>query len=156
MTHVAEVRLWGRTIGAVSLLDGEDVAAFEYAEPFTHSGIEIAPLTLPLSTRVYRFTDLATTTFHGLPGLLADSLPDKFGHALIDAWLASQGRQPDSFNVIERLCYTGKRGMGALEFLPAIGKQESTSRRLEIDQLVDLASAILSQRDALNTFIDPR
>ena len=105
MSSIAEVRLWGRTIGAVVLEEGRDVAAFEYDAAFTRSGIEIAPLTMPLSRRVYTFPELARTTFYGLPGLLADSLPDKFGNVLIDAWLATQGRQPDSFNAVERLCY---------------------------------------------------
>ena len=76
---------------------------------------------MPLSDRVYEFPALPRKTFHGLPGLLADSLPDRFGNALIDAWLATQGRTPESFNAVERLCYTGARGMGALEFAPAIG-----------------------------------
>ena len=118
MSDVAEVRLWGRTIGAVALEAGSDVAAFEYDPAFARSGIEIAPLTMPLSRRVFRFPELPRETFHGLPGLLADSLPDKFGHALINAWLARQGRPPASMNAVERLCYTGNRGMGALEFRP--------------------------------------
>lgn len=121
MSTVAEVRLWGRTIGAVSLLEGEEVAAFEYDADFAQSGIQVAPITMPLSRKVYRFPELARATFLGLPGLLADSLPDKFGNALINAWLATQGRRPDSFNALERLCYTGARGMGALEFAPASG-----------------------------------
>src|SRR3989344_2242578 len=120
MSTVAEVRLWGRTIGAVSLEEGDEVAAFEYDPAFAGSGIEISPLTMPLSNRVYTFPELSRKTFYGLPGLLADSLPDKFGHVLINAWLATQGRQPDSFNVVERLCYTGERGMGALEFPPRL------------------------------------
>ena len=131
MSTLAEVRLWGRTIGAVSLLDGEDVASFEYDAAFAQSGIQVAPMVMPLSRRVYRFPELSRPTFFGLPGLLADSLPDKFGNALIDAWLASQGRQPGSFNAVERLCYTGERGMGALEFAPAIGpraKQDHAHR----------------------------
>ncbi len=106
MTTLAEVRMWGRTIGAVSLSDGEDTAAFEYDPAFVKSGIEVAPLTMPLSHKVFTFPHLSRQTFHGLPGLLADSLPDRFGNALINAWLASQGRQPDSLNALERLCYT--------------------------------------------------
>ncbi|MEZ5504352.1 MAG: HipA N-terminal domain-containing protein [Halioglobus sp.] len=121
MSTVAEVRLWGKTIGAVSLQDGEDVASFEYDAAFAQSGIQVAPIAMPLSRRVFRFPELASQTFLGLPGLLADSLPDRFGNALIDAWLASQGRPAHSFNAVERLCYTGERGMGALEFAPAIG-----------------------------------
>lgn len=150
MTTVAEVRLWGRTIGAVSLAEGEDVAAFEYDAQFAQSGIKIAPLTMPLSRRVYRFPELSRQTFLGLPGLLADSLPDKFGNALIDAWLASQGRSPESFNAVERLCYTGARGMGALEFAPVIGPPARQSTPVEVERLVVLATEVLTHRDALD------
>lgn len=149
MITLAEVRLWDRTIGAVSLPEGEDIAAFEYAPEFAASQIQVAPLTLPLSRSVYRFPELSRKTFHGLPGLLADSLPDKFGNALINAWLASQGRGPESFNAIERLCYIGNRGMGALEFRPTLGPTAATSHKVEVDQLVELASQILSQRNQL-------
>jgi len=149
VTTVAEVKLWGRTIGAVSLLDGDPVAAFEYDGEFARSGIQVAPLVMPLSRRVYRFPELPRQTFLGLPGLLADSLPDKFGNALINAWLATQGRQPDSFNAVERLCYTGQRGMGALEFAPAIGPAPKQSRRIQVDRLVELASEVLSHRGDL-------
>jgi serine/threonine-protein kinase HipA len=149
MSTVAEVRLWGRTIGAVSLQDGEDVAAFEYAREFVYSDIQVAPIMMPLSSRVYRFPELSRETFLGLPGMLADSLPDRFGNALIDAWLALQGRPHASFNVIERLCYTGQRGMGALEFFPAIGPGAGPAERIEIDKLVELASQVLTQRHAL-------
>ena len=149
MSTVAEVRLWGRTIGAVLLDEGKDVAAFEYDPSFARSGIEISPLTMPLSNRVYAFPELSRKTFYGLPGLLADSLPDKFGHVLIDAWLATQGRQPDSFNVVERLCYTGERGMGALEFAPATGPKARQASRIQIDKLVELASEILTHRNNL-------
>jgi serine/threonine-protein kinase HipA len=150
VTTVAEVRLWGRTIGAVSLADGETVAEFQYDPAFAASGIEVSPLTMPLATRVYRFPELAPNTFYGLPGLLADSLPDRFGHALVDAWLASQGRTPDSFNAIERLCYTGARGMGALEFRPARGPAARQASRVDIDRLVQLASEILTHRNTLD------
>jgi serine/threonine-protein kinase HipA len=149
MSTIAEVRLWGRTIGAVVLADGRDVAAFEYDAAFARSGIEIAPLTMPLSRRVHTFPELSRTTFYGLPGLLADSLPDKFGNALINAWLATQGRQPDSFNAVERLCYTGQRGMGALEFAPAIGPRTRQASRIQIDRLVELASDVLTHRNDL-------
>ncbi len=149
MSRVIEVRLWGRSIGAVSLADGDEVARFEYDPAFLGSGIEIAPLMMPLASRVYRFPELSRQTFHGLPGLLADSLPDKFGNALIDAWLATQGRQADSFNALERLCYTGERGMGALEFSPAIGPQARQANQIQIDMLVELASQVLSHRNNL-------
>ena len=149
MSTIAEVRLWGRTIGAVALETGNDVAAFEYDPAFAQSGIEISPLTMPLSRRVYTFPGLSRTTYYGLPGLLADSLPDKFGNALIDAWLATQGRQPGSFNAVERLCYTGARGMGALEFAPAIGPKARQASRIQIEKLVELASDVLTHRNNL-------
>ncbi len=149
MSTLAEVRLWGRTIGAVSLQDGEDVASFQYDAAFAQSSIQVAPILMPLSSRVYRFPELSRPTFHGLPGLLADSLPDKFGNALIDAWLASQGRQPGSFNAVERLCYTGERGMGALEFVPANGPAARQTTHIEVSQLVELASEVLTQRNNL-------
>lgn len=149
MTALAEVKLWGKTIGAVLLQDGDDVASFEYDAAFAQSGIQVAPLVMPLSRRVHRFPALSRTTFHGLPGLLADSLPDKFGNALIDAWLASRGRQADSFNAIERLCYTGQRGMGALEFAPATGPAAKQTTGIEVSQLVALASKVLTHRNNL-------
>ncbi len=149
MSTVSEVRLWGRTIGAVALEEGREVAAFEYDPAFAGSGIEIAPLTMPLSDQVYAFPELSQMTYQGLPGLLADSLPDRFGNALIDAWLATRGRAPASFNAVERLCYTGKRGMGALEFEPSIGPKARKANRIQVDQLVALASEILAHRNHL-------
>ena len=146
MTTLAEVQLWGRTIGAVALEDGNAYAAFQYDPAFAQSGIEVSPITLPLSNQVYVFSQLPQKTFRGLPGLLADSLPDRFGDALIDAWLATQGRPPGSFNAVERLCYTGARGMGALEFVPSIGPKQKRAEKIEIDALVRLASEILTQR----------
>ena len=149
MSTVAEVKLWGRTIGAVALADGAEAASFEYDPAFAQSGIEIAPLTMPLARRVYSFPALARDAFHGLPGLLADSLPDRFGNALINAWLATQGRSPESFNAVERLCYTGTRGMGALEYAPALGPKARKATHIEIDRLVELASEVLTHRNNL-------
>lgn len=150
MSTVAEVRLWGRTIGAVSLEEENNISAFEYAPEFVQSGMGISPVTIPLSHRIYAFPELSRETFHGLPGLLADSLPDKFGNTLIDEWLARQGRTPESFNPVERLCYTGDRGMGALEFAPAIGPVTRKVAQIEIDKLVELASEILTHRDDIS------
>jgi len=141
--------LWGRTIGAVSLEDGAAAATFEYDPAFISSGIEVAPLMMPLSGRLYSFPSLRPETFHGLPGLLADSLPDRFGNALIDAWLARSGRMPESFNAVERLCYTGSRGMGALEYAPATRLAAPGASRIEVDQLVKLASEVLTHRNNL-------
>ena len=153
---IARVRLWGRTIGAVAVEEGRDHAAFQYDPGFAASGIELSPLAMPLSDRVYEFPALPRNTFHGLPGLLADSLPDKFGNALIDAWLATQGRAPGSFGAIERLCYTGTRGMGALEFAPVLGLRPRTATSVRIDALVRLASDILTHRDEMQaTFACP-
>ncbi len=149
MSTLAEVRLWGTRIGAVSLPDGATTAAFEYDPGFLRSGIEVAPLTMPLAPRVYSFPALPRATFRGLPGMLADSLPDRFGNALINTWLASRGRAPDSFNAVERLCYTGTRGMGALEFAPVNGPDPPTSEVVEVAELVTIASEILSQREEL-------
>ena len=146
---IAEVKLWGRTIGAVTMETGDRAAAFQYEPAFARSGIQLSPITMPLSSRVYSFPALPAVTFHGLPGLLADSLPDKFGNALIDAWLATQGRTPESFNAVERLCYTGTRGMGALEFAPALGPTSRTASKVEIDALVQLASDVLTHRHQL-------
>jgi serine/threonine-protein kinase HipA len=150
MTTLAKVILWGRTIGAVSLEDSNEIAAFQYTPEFIGSGIEVSPITMPLGNSIYQFPELPRNTFHGLPGLLADSIPDKFGNALIDAWLARQGRTPGSFNAVERLCYTGSRGMGALEFVPSKGPQAKSTQLLDIDILVQLASDILRQRNELN------
>ncbi len=154
MTTTAEVRLWGRTIGAVTLEDDRDYAAFQYEPDFAGSGIQISPLVMPLASDVYSFPALPRPTFHGLPGLLADSLPDKFGNALINAWLATRGRLPDSFNAVERLCYTGTRGMGALEFSPQLGPRPRQAKEIQVDALVSLASEILTQREDFKASFD--
>ena len=131
--------------------EGRDYAAFQYDPAFARSGIEISPLTMPLSERVYEFSALPRDMFHGLPGLLADSLPDKFGNALINAWLATQGRTPESFEAVERLCYTGTRGLGALEFAPGLGPKPRKAVKIEIAALVRLASEVLSHRGELKS-----
>lgn len=146
---ITRVELWGRTIGAVSMSEGREYAAFQYDPEFAGSGIEVSPFTMPLSDRVYEFPHLPRPTFYGLPGMLADSLPDKFGNALIDAWLATEGRTPESFHALDRLCYTGKRGMGALEFAPVLGPRARTATKIEIDALVRLASEVLTHRVGL-------
>ena len=154
MNTLAEVIMWGRVIGAVSLVDGAEYAAFQYTPEFAASGIEVSPITMPLSNQVYVFPQLPRQTFHGLPGLLADSLPDKYGNALINAWLAAQGRTAEEFNVIERLSYVGSRGMGALEFAPLSGPVVRLTQKLEVDALVQLASDVLNRRSDLHTNIE--
>jgi serine/threonine-protein kinase HipA len=156
VSTVAEVRLWGSSIGAVSVNGPGEIATFEYAAAFRRSGIEVAPLMMPLAGQMYSFPDLRKESFHGLPGMLADALPDTFGNAVIDAWLASQGRLPQDIDAVERLCYTGTRGIGALEFKPAHGPQSRTSTVLKVDSLVTLASEVLSNRENLQaSFADP-
>lgn len=150
----AEVILWGTKIGTVALADDSPVATFRYDRDFLNSGIEVSPIAMPLSTRQYSFSGLSQETFHGLPGLLADSLPDRFGNAVINQWLAQQGRSPDSFNAVERLCYTGKRGMGALEFNPVLGPSNDNNEKLNVDSLVELASDILIKRNELHITVD--
>lgn len=153
MTTLAEVKLWGRTIGAVSLEDGENIASFQYDPEFVNSKIEISPVAMPLSNKVYSFPELPYPSFRGLPGLLSDSLPDRFGNLLINEWLARQGRTADSFNAVERLCYTGRRGMGALEYSPILGPEFSGTDEIQVDALVTLASEILSHRNSLQASI---
>lgn len=146
--EVVEVWMWGRRVGAAAWLPDRSAASFEFDRDFQRSGIQLAPLQMPLGSRVFSFPALARQTFHGLPGLLADSLPDKFGSALIDTWLARQGRSPQDFSTIERLSYIGTRGMGALEFRPAL-REEEESVELEIQELVSLAGAVQEGREAM-------
>jgi len=151
---VAEVSLWGRRVGAVSWDSQPGRASFEYDKDFQESGIEIAPFHMPLGPEIYSFPALGFESFKGLPGLLADSLPDDFGNKLINTWLAQQGREPDSLNSVERLCYIGSRAMGALEYAPVIGERRNNPKKLDVSKLVELASDILSQRDEFKTELD--
>lgn len=149
----AAVKLWGRTIGAVIWDPNRAYGIFEYEEQFAQSGIEVSPITMPASRRIYQFPELRES-FHGLPGLVADSLPDKFGNRLIDAWLASHARESGSMNPVERLCYIGRRGMGALEFEPTAGPQDDHDSRLDIGALTEVANKVLSKRGELNGIIN--
>lgn len=149
MADDARVKLWGSDIGAVTWLPDQEIGVFQYVPDFLESGIQLSPLMMPLRESPYAFPNLARNTFRGLPGLLADSLPDKFGNAVIDAWLASRGRTADSFHPVERLCYTGSRGMGALEFEPALNVNAGKGNTLEVDALVELANQVLDERKTL-------
>ena len=145
----AAIHLYQTLIGAVTWDDARELGVFEYAPEFINSGIGISPITLPLRAGRFTFPNLPRETFKGLPGLLADSLPDTFGNLLIDQWLARQGRLPQSFNPVERLCYLGTRAMGALEFQPSLlpaGPVET----LQLDALVQLANEALASRDNLH------
>ncbi len=141
--------MWGRMIGAVLWDRERHIAAFEYTPEFQRSGIELSPVRMPLSDRVYRFPSLRDTAFRGLPGLLADSLPDDFGNAIIDQWLIREGRDRAGFSPVERLCYIGQRGMGALEFRPAMRHTAGGSTAIDIDALTELAQHVLDLRDGL-------
>ena len=154
MISTALVKLWGTVIGAVSLDDTQRTAAFEYDSAFLSSGIEVSPIVMPLKKGVYTFPSLSYESFHGLPGLLSDSLPDKFGNELINVWLAKQGRLPESFNAVERLCYTGTRGMGALEYEPAVSSLVEESSQIQVSELVELASMVLSNRKNLKVVLE--
>ena len=145
----AQVWLWERSIAAVTWLPDRELAAFQYTSDFIESTIAVAPLTMPLRAAPYEFSALPRSSFHGLPGLLADSLPDKFGHQLIDAWLATQGREPQSMNPVERLCYVGERAMGALEFRPSMTTSRNSGDRLQLDSLVELVNLVINERSGL-------
>ncbi len=160
----AKVLLWGRQVGAVAWDTDRGLASFEYAPSFLREGFDISPLVLPRKPGIFSFPGLDRNTYYGLPGLLADSLPDKFGNTLIDAWLAREGRSREDFSPVERLCYIGTRGMGALEFKPAIRPRETRSVTIEIGRMVELAQLVVDNRaemlvnlkhdaDALDTII---
>lgn len=153
MNNDAAVKLWGSAIGAVTWDEKRETGIFQYDPDFLHSGIEISPLMMPLNEFPYEFPALPKVTFKGLPGLLADSLPDKFGNKLIDSWLATQGRPPLSFHPVERLCYIGRRGMGALEFEPVLSDHSNSKSNIEIAKLVALANHVLDERAGLSGFL---
>jgi len=144
---VAAVTLWGARIAAVSIEDGARYATFQYDPAFARSGIQIAPVRMGLRAQPYSFPGLPEDAFSGLPGLLADSLPDRWGTALVNAWLASQGREQSSFDVVQRLCYVGTRGVGALEFQPSHEPTLADGVDLQVDALVRLASEVLAERE---------
>ena len=146
---LAEVILWGRVIGAVAWDAARGRGGFEYAAEFVPSGIQVSPLTMPLRRGVFEFPELPFASFHGLPGMLADALPDRFGNLLIDQWLVRQGRVPEDFNPVERLCYQGARGMGALEFRPSMRAGRDVAAPLEVAALVELANEALARRVGL-------
>ncbi|TGL16257.1 type II toxin-antitoxin system HipA family toxin [Leptospira meyeri] len=143
---LAKVFLWGTLVGYIFWNEEGGFASFEYENDFLNAPVEPSPLLMPKSRSLYSFRNLNVDTFKGLPGMFADSLPDKFGNALIDVWLSKIGRDSKSFNPVERLCYIGERGMGALEFKPATYKLRTKNIPIEIAEMVELASEILSNR----------
>jgi len=152
----AKVNLWGEYVGAVAWDDATGLATFEYTPKFKELKWHVAPFHMPLSSTKKTFSfpagrkksDPTSDTFKGLPGLLADSLPDKYGNELMNVWLAQQGRASDSMNPVEMLCFIGSRGMGALEFEPATLKPSHNSFHVEVQSLVDIAQQMLSKKEA--------
>ena len=155
VTH-ASVLLWGRRVGLVVWDEQRHRAQFQYDRDFTRSGLEVAPIQMPLSKarngeEVFAFGNLRDETFKGLPGLLADALPDRFGDTLLNAWLRQQDRPLGSANPVEKLCFLGHRGMGALEFEPSHAELEASSEALRVDELVRVAREVLAQKEKFKT-----
>ena len=157
--QVAEVKIWGKLGGAVAWDTNKGFATFEYDPKFKQLGWDLAPLKMPVTDNRNQFSfpelrkdkNSEYDTFKGLPGLLADALPDKYGNQLINLWLAQQGRQQDSMNPVEMLCFIGTRGIGALEFEPALLKESKRTFSIEIDSLVATAQKMLGHREAFTT-----
>lgn len=152
---VAFINVWNRRVGAVSWDEERRLATMEFDGNFIKEGIDLSPIIMPLSelikgNRIYSFESLPEITYRGLPGLLADSLPDRYGNRLINEWLAIQGRSEEDFSTVDRLCYIGKRGMGALEYEPAILGKEDRSELINIEELAELARHVLNERKKLN------
>lgn len=138
-------------VGAVSFDRQSGLGAFEYDPQFIKTGIELSPLKMPLAKQIYRFPELDFNTFKGLPGLIVDSLPDDFGNAVLNAWVAGQGKSPYDISPLQRLQYTGKRGMGALEYAPAIRlKNLNACQTMDIEALMAIAQQILDERGRFN------
>ena len=155
MSSGAEVFLWGSKIGTVFQKDTHSIPKFNYDKGFVKSNIEVSPITMPLSIQIYSFPGLRDETFHGLPGLLSDSLPDKFGTRIMNSYLLKLGRLENTLTAVERLCYVGSRGMGALEFVPQMG-MGIPDQSIDIDELSKLADKILSERKDIKIKADER
>ncbi len=157
--NTAYVKIWGELIGAVAWNDATGIASFEYDPKFKNLNWDVAPLQMSIFSGKNKFefpalrkkTDASLDTFKGLPGLLADVLPDRYGNELINIWLAQQGRTMDSMNPVEMLCFIGTRGMGALEFEPTTLKESKNTFAIEIDSLVDMAKKMLSKKETFHT-----
>lgn len=155
----AYVHLWGMLVGAVSWDPNKGFATFEFDREFLEQGLDLSPIKMPIiearrGTARFEFRTLSKETYRGLPGMLADALPDRFGNRIIDAWLARQGRTPESFSSVERLCYTGKRAMGALEFSPIINQVIERSVPVEVSELVELVQKVTKERSKLKARFD--
>jgi serine/threonine-protein kinase HipA len=157
--NTAFVKIWGEVVGAVAWDEKTGIASFEYEAKFKKLNWDLSPLKMPINTskKIFAFPELRRNknlefdTFKGLPGFLADVLPDKYGNQLINMWLAQQGRAQDSMNPVEMLCFIGNRGMGALEFEPTTIKENNKIFSIEINSLVDIAQKMLSKRESFVT-----
>lgn len=155
MIENAFINIWDKRVGAIHWNQDSGIADFEFDPGFFQHQLDISPLKMPIETargKIFSFPELAgSSTFKGLPGLLADILPDRYGNALINAWLARVGRPSGSMNPVEMLCFTGKRGMGALEFEPVVPKSANQATKVEIGSLAEVAQQILSGRQFFQT-----
>ncbi len=155
MIENAYINIWGKRVGAIHWNQDSGIADFEFDTGFFQHKLDVAPLKMPFGTargKIFSFPELAgSSTYKGLPGLLADVLPDRYGNALINAWLARVGRPSGSMNPVEMLCFTGKRGMGALEFEPVVPKSADQATKVEIGSLAEVAQQILSGRQFFQT-----
>ena len=156
MVDVAEVKIWGELAGAIRWDESNQLGYFQYDTKFIEKGWDLSPLKMPIAqgSRIYSFPELrkgrneTEDTFKGLPGMLSDALPDKYGNKLINAWLAQRGRSENGMNPVEKLCFIGTRGMGAIEFEPSQIKTGTHSFSLELDSLVEAAKKMLNERQA--------
>ena len=159
MVDLAEVKIWGELAGAIRWDASQNIGYFQYYQQFLRNNWDLSPIKMPIKqgARIYSFPELrkgrdeAEDTFKGLPGLLADSLPDKYGNKLINTWLTQQGRPESSMNPVEKLCFIGARGMGALEFEPPQIKRDAESFSLALESLVFVANRMLNEREAFLT-----
>ncbi|MBL1215530.1 MAG: type II toxin-antitoxin system HipA family toxin [Ignavibacteriae bacterium] len=155
MITAAEIKIWNKPVGAIAWDSTSEIGSFEFYPEFEQHNWNLAPIKMPIKNsagKVFSFPELrGTSTFKGLPGLVADLLPDKYGNALINTWLTRQGRPTNSLNSVELLCFIGIRGMGAIEVEPAFPKSAAKSTNIEIDSLINVANKILSARNNFST-----
>lgn len=155
MVTTAYVKIWDRRVGAVAWDPEQELAFFEYDKSFLSSGWEVSPIRMPLNSNVFYFPQLRnTSTFRGMPGLLADSLPDRYGNELINKWLARNGRPENSLNPVELLCFIGNRGMGALEFEPSVLLAKKEATQIELSSLIETTKRLLQEKERFETHTD--
>ncbi len=154
VTETLSVYYQDEEAAVISYDDNKLIGYLEYSPIFLGKSIELSPINMPVQgQKIFSFPSLNPETFKGLPGMVADSLPDKFGHSVLNQWLASQGRV-SPITPLERLKYTGTRGMGALEYKPSIQmKNLNASQRLDLALLTELAQSVVSNRQHLNVAI---